>query len=363
MSLYKRGNTWWTRLVIEGHVIQKSCGTRLKSDAKEYEKKLRAEAWRQIKLGLERDKTLKEAVIRYLMLNENRAKSQKQKRHDAIWLDWLVSKLGNPKLIDIKRSQLTELAEELLEEFSPKTVNNDFVPINAMLKMATDEWEWLDKAPTVKRFKIGAPRVRWLTPDEARRLLNVLPKYMRDIAVWSLLTGLRQSNVIFLRKNQIIHETRSIAYSAEEMKGRFPFTLPLNDQQWQFLMGVIESEPQTHENVFSYNGAPFTYFPYKEWQKYLAKAEIENFTWHDLRHTWASWNIQQGMSFAHLQELGAWRSLSMVQRYAHHSQEHLRNASEKIINISTELSTILSTVNKPSNNDLYLNGRKALKLK
>jgi len=55
----------------------------------------------------------------------------------------------------------------------------------------------------------------------------------------------------------------------------------------------------------------------------MARAGIENFRWHDLRHTWASWHIQRGTPLQVLKELGGWATLEMVQRYAHFSAEHL----------------------------------------
>ncbi len=46
--------------------------------------------------------------------------------------------------------------------------------------------------------------------------------------------------------------------------------------------------------------------------KALRRAEIENFRWHDLRHTWASWHVQNGTSLQELQQLGGWSSFEMV---------------------------------------------------
>lgn len=53
------------------------------------------------------------------------------------------------------------------------------------------------------------------------------------------------------------------------------------------------------------------------------RAGIENFRWHDLRHTWASWHVQSGTPLNVLQELGGWESVEMVQRYAHLGRSHL----------------------------------------
>jgi hypothetical protein len=61
----------------------------------------------------------------------------------------------------------------------------------------------------------------------------------------------------------------------------------------------------------------------KAWHKALEPVGIENFRWHDLRHTWASWHIQNVTPLHVLQELGGWSTPEMVQKYAHLSSDHL----------------------------------------
>ncbi|QXP86193.1 site-specific integrase [Methylococcus sp. Mc7] len=78
-----------------------------------------------------------------------------------------------------------------------------------------------------------------------------------------------------------------------------------------------------HTHVFSYRGRSVSRVNNHAWTKALARAGIENFRWHDLRHTWASWHVQGGTPLHVLQELGGWESVEMVKRYAHLSGEHL----------------------------------------
>ena len=61
----------------------------------------------------------------------------------------------------------------------------------------------------------------------------------------------------------------------------------------------------------------------KAWYKALKKVGIEDFRWHDLRHTWASWHVQNGTPINVLQELGAWENVAMVRHYAHLGDSHL----------------------------------------
>lgn len=63
----------------------------------------------------------------------------------------------------------------------------------------------------------------------------------------------------------------------------------------------------------------------------LECAGIErSFRWHDLRHTWASWHVQNGTPLQELMELGSLASYDMVLRYAHLAADHLRRAAYRI---------------------------------
>lgn len=75
------------------------------------------------------------------------------------------------------------------------------------------------------------------------------------------------------------------------------------------------------KSVFTFKGKPVTQVNTKAWCKALKRSEIENFRWHDLRHTWASWLTQQGVPLNVIQEMGAWESSEMVRRYAHLAPE------------------------------------------
>jgi len=63
-------------------------------------------------------------------------------------------------------------------------------------------------------------------------------------------------------------------------------------------------------------------------QKALKRAGIENFRWHDLRHTWASWLAQKGVPMHDIQEMGGWETAAMVRRYTHLSPAHLAHRAK-----------------------------------
>jgi len=62
----------------------------------------------------------------------------------------------------------------------------------------------------------------------------------------------------------------------------------------------------------------------------IERAGIEDFRWHDLRHTWASWHVQAGTPLHVLQELGGWETAEMVRRYAHLTADHLAPYADRL---------------------------------
>ena len=84
------------------------------------------------------------------------------------------------------------------------------------------------------------------------------------------------------------------------------------------------------ERVFTFNGKPVAWANTRAWREALKRAGIEDFRWHDLRHTWASWLVQRGTPTNVLQEMGAWESEGMVRRYAHLAPAHLAEHAERI---------------------------------
>ncbi len=101
--------------------------------------------------------------------------------------------------------------------------------------------------------------------------------------------------------------------------------MPLSDTAVAVLRHQLakKRDPEHVDAVFVYGGAPVYQTVTAAWRKALKRAQITNFRWHDLRHTWASWHVQRGTPLQVLKELGGWETMEMVQRYAHLSAGHL----------------------------------------
>jgi integrase len=170
-------------------------------------------------------------------------------------------------------------------------------------------------------------RIRFLTRDEAQRLLAALPVHLADMAAFSLATGLRASNVTGLQWSQVDLVRRLAWIHPDQAKARKAIPVPLNAEAVA-LIGKQVGKHLTH--VFSFRGRPITQVSTKAWYAALERAGITDFRWHDLRHTWASWHVQNGTPLFALQELGGWESAEMVRRYAHLAADHLAPYAERL---------------------------------
>jgi integrase len=241
---------------------------------------------------------------------------------------WLDQHLNGVLLIDVTRDKIERIAQ-IKEKggASPATVNRMLAIVRAILRKAEREWEWLDKAPIVRMRKENNKRIRWLTPQEVVCLKNELPKHLAEAMEFALHTGLRESNITRLEWTEIDFNRRHAFIPAFKSKSGKAIAVPLNSR----VMEIICRQQGKHPDfVFAYRGEPITQFNTRAWRKALRRAGIIDFRWHDLRHTWASWHVQNGTSLQVLQQLGGWASFEMVLRYAHLSSDHLREAAERL---------------------------------
>jgi integrase len=160
---------------------------------------------------------------------------------------------------------------------------------------------------------------------------------MRDIMDFSLATGLRKSNVTKLEWSQVDLKRKVAWIHADQAKSRKPIGVPLNRKPMQVLNAPRGKHPK---RVFSYGCKSVNSANTKAWRTALKKAGIEDFRWHDLRHTWASWHVQNGTPLSVLRELGGRSDIQMVLKYAHLAPEHLAQHAENICDIQKMTSNV-----------------------
>ena len=337
MALYKRRTSklWWVRLSIHGREIRRTTGTADKRQAQEYEAKLRAELWHQSRMGERPRYRWEQAVTRWLTERAHLSSIEDDKMH----LRWLQNHLGGKFLDDIDVDVVSNVAaRRKAEGVSNATVNRALAAVRAILRCAERKWGWLKGAPAVQLLPEPKRRVRWLTLAEVQQLIAQLPEHLAEIVRFSLVTGLRKDNVVSLEWSQVDMQRRVAWFHPDQTKNRKALAIPLNAEA----VAVLQRQAGKHATrVFTYqppakkdeqprDPRPVNEVNTRAWQKALKRAGIENFRWHDLRHTWASWHVQAGTPLQALQELGGWSSYEMVLKYAHLSAEHLAGHAEAL---------------------------------
>jgi len=129
-----------------------------------------------------------EAVVRWLKEQSHKA----SRKDDVAKLRWLDTYLRGKELTAINRALIDRITEaKLAEGCSNATVNRVLALLRAILRKCMNDWEWLDRIPRVRMLREPTRRIRFLTQDEAQRLLAELPEHLADMAAFTLATGLR----------------------------------------------------------------------------------------------------------------------------------------------------------------------------
>jgi len=194
MSLTKRGSVWWIDIASpNGERIRRSTETNSKTQAQELHDKLKSELWRLQKLGDRPRRVWQDAAVRWLREQSPKASLEDDKEK----LRWLDRYLANRELESINRALIDAITEaKQAAGCSNGTVNRTLALIRAILRKCVRDWEWLDRAPAVRLLKEPTRRIRFLDRHQAHTLLRELPSHLRDMASFTLATGLRAANVV-----------------------------------------------------------------------------------------------------------------------------------------------------------------------
>lgn len=298
VHIYRRPDspTWWADVFTAGRRTRRSTGTEDENEAIRVARSLVADAGQVVTTF-----TLDDAYLQWLGERE-------RSDTDRSALRVLREKYPNRAAHLVDNGSVTAA----LAGMSPGAYNRVVAVLRAALNLAVERHQ-LDAAPKLPSKPEGPPRVRFLSPEEWQRLRPALPAHLLPAVEFTLATGLRRANVLGLRWEQIDMRRRLLHLSAGQMKGRKAHTLPLGVEA----MRVLKAQQGKHESiVFPFRGKRIS-DPKTGFNAALKAAKIDDFHWHDLRHTWASWMAMAGAPLHAIQQAGAWATMDMVSRYSH----------------------------------------------
>ncbi len=226
------------------------------------------------------------------------------------------------------------------KERSDVAVNRELETLRHMLYKAV-EWGMMTENPFTKfrdsiLYAEDESRVRYLSEDELKKLFKTLdekpkgkkksPEYLKNVVMAALLTGLRRGDLLNLKWPDVDLEKGVLFFNEQKKKARRRIKVLNSD-----MIGILKSIPQGEsEHIFNGpDGKPMKDIK-RSFKTILKRAGIENFHFHDLRHTSASYMVMRGASLKAVQEHLGHTSLGMTQKYAHLSPEFQRSEIEKL---------------------------------
>ncbi|MDE2103238.1 MAG: site-specific integrase [Patescibacteria group bacterium] len=236
----------------------------------------------------------------------------------------------------IDRDVIEQLRQDALDDgFSRANIDRYMALLRAVLRKCAHEWGYLESAPKVPMYRVPSAEPRWLTKAEFGRLCKELPGHLELAARFAVLTGLRMRSMLNLTWDRVDLRKRRAWVPGHQMKAAKAHGLPLSREACGLLRKLKTLNPNG-DHVFQWRGEPIDDCNTKAFQDAVERAKVAPLRWHDLRHTFASWAVQSGVTLQELMQLGGWASYSMVLRYAHLAPDHLAAAAEKVATIRAQ---------------------------
>lgn len=214
---------------------------------------------------------------------------------------------------------------------APIRVNREMAVLKMLFNRCRD-WglfEGENPVSKVKFRKEPKTRTRFLEPEEADRLLSACSEPLKTLVLIGTNCGLRiQAEALQLRWEDVDLRRGLLTVQAAYAKNGQTRSVPLNKPVREALERLKPSTPT--DLVFAQSdGSGFRSIKTR-FATACRRAKITHCTPHTLRHTFGSWLAMAGVDLRTIQELGGWKTLAMVERYAHLSASHKQEAIERI---------------------------------
>jgi integrase len=330
-QFHRKGSTHiWVRGSVAGRPFKCTSGTADPAKAEEFEHALRERFWRQIKLGDRGAVSFREAATKWLKTLTHKTRKQDEA---AIKVLLAIPHLADSMVRDINLEALEGIREIIkLGDRSDATVNRNYLGVMRRVLRKCVEWGYLAVVPKTPMYSIPVSEARWLTPPEFERLCRELPEHLELAARFAVHTGLRMRAQLSLKWQNVDLKRRQAWIEAKHMKGGKTHRFPLSPEAIRVLHRLRALHPEG-EPVFQWRGQPIDDCNTVAFQDALGRARITDANWHTLRHTFASWAVQGGVTLQELMKLGPWESYDMALRYGHLAPDGLAKAVSKVARI------------------------------
>lgn len=269
-----------------------------------------------------------EEYISHIKTTKKTWKNDEAKLKTRILPNW-----GKMRLDTITTRQIETLHNSIKTERTPATANRHLAMIKRMFSLAI-QWGYVESNPAqhVKLFKENNERTAWLAADQISAMLQACQDYpdpyIATLFPFLLYTGARSGEALNAKwKNIDLDRTMWHIPEAKSGKGRF---VPLAPQAVELLRHLTQQEDNPYVFCGHVKGQALINVA-KPWKRIRAAAKLpEDFRIHDLRHTFASWGVSNGIDLYHIQTLLGHASSQMTQRYSHLAEDGIKASVQHI---------------------------------
>ena len=286
-----------------------------------------------------RKHTLAELITRYKKeVLPHRARGKE--KAEAL-VDYWEMELGAYLLSEVTPARIGEKRDELArgetyrkKQRSPATCNRYLGALSHVFTVAMNEWGWVDANPLRKVRRLPEPRgrVRTLTDDERKDLLKACKAsenpMLYPLVVLAVSTGARRGELLGLHWRDI-DWSRGVAV-LHETKNRERRAVPVRGHALELLRDMAKVRRMDTDFIFAHAKHTKALFPQRTWKTALSEAKLDDFTFHDLRHVAATELAREGASLSELAAVLGHKTLAMVRRYQHLTEEHTSGVVEKM---------------------------------
>ncbi|EIZ86451.1 integrase family protein [Methylobacterium sp. GXF4] len=329
-GVYRRGDVWWVRFRRDGVHVRRSARTAKKAEALVFLAKLMEEHSRSGRGEVRPRYLLTEAAERFFTEARLKDGTVETYRYNSQTLSRI---LGPIHLDEIDRRTLADfISARKRTGVADATIRRDLAFLGSMFTMA-ERWGWVDTSPVTKAVKKvlreSRPRTRYLTHEEFNRLHEAASEPLRPILVLAVETGMRKAELLGLTLTNIDLQRREL--NLEKTKAGRPRQVPLSRKALTVIRELLERRARP-QSVFLLHGpgGDRVSDPRKAFVGACRRANIENFRWHDLRHTFASWWVQGGGDLYRLSRVLGHSTLQMTARYGHLRTDDLHEELERV---------------------------------
>lgn len=299
---------------------------------------------RYFKTAESKKHTLADLIDRYIEFELPQRKSDQSKF--KMQLLWWKDKIGAYMLSDITPALLSKYKEVLGSEDSPKpkngrttrsnaTINRYMACLSIVFTKAVNEWEWLEENPMSKVTKKKEPRgrVKYLSDDEVSSLLIESKKISYELYLCVLIalsTGARYGEIINLTWDNI--DLKNKQFHFMDTKNGEDRGIAITPQIYSELKEFQKIRNIKSSYLFTMPDGSRLIYLRSQYAKALKATRIKDFTFHDLRHTAASYLAKGGASLLEIATILGHKTLAMVQRYSHLTKDHTAKVLENMNN-------------------------------